>query len=36
MITSAYEIPNLRFSLPAYGNVARHRFVQSLCGWWCV
>lgn len=28
MITSAYEIPNLRFSLPAYGNVARHRFVQ--------
>lgn len=24
---NAYEIPNLRFSLPAGGNVKRHRFV---------
>lgn len=24
---NAYEIPNLRFSLPAGGEVARHRFV---------
>lgn len=28
MITSAYEIPNLRFSLPAGADVARHRFVK--------
>ncbi len=28
MITSAYEIPNLRFSLPAGGAVKRHRFVK--------
>ena len=28
MITSAYEIPNLRFSLPAGATVARHRFVK--------
>ena len=25
---NAYEIPNLRFSLPAGGAVARHRFVS--------
>lgn len=25
---NAYEIPNLRFSLPAGGEVARHRFVS--------
>lgn len=25
----AYEIPNLRFSLPAGGAVARHRFVSA-------
>lgn len=25
---NAYEIPGLRFSLPAGGNVARHRFVS--------
>ena len=25
---NAYEIPNLRFSLPAGGDVARHRFVS--------
>lgn len=28
MTTSAYEIPNLRFSLPAGADVARHRFVK--------
>lgn len=28
MITSAYEIPGLRFSLPAGADVARHRFVK--------
>lgn len=25
---NAYEIPNLRYSLPAGGDVARHRFVS--------
>lgn len=28
MIMSAYEIPNLRFSLPAGDAVKRHRFVK--------